>query len=72
LKMSLIKNVDIIFCRNVTIYFSDDVKRKITKFFYNSLVKGGYYFIGHSESLHGISKAFKLVYLKNGLVYKKE
>ena len=72
LKMSLIKNVDIIFCRNVTIYFSDEVKRKITKFYYNSLVKGGYYFIGHSESLHGISKAFKLVYLKNGLVYKKE
>ncbi len=72
LKMSLVKNVDIIFCRNVTIYFSDDVKRKITKFFYNSLVKGGYYFIGHSESLHGISKAFKLVYLKNGLVYKKD
>ncbi|MCP4581285.1 MAG: protein-glutamate O-methyltransferase CheR [candidate division Zixibacteria bacterium] len=72
LKMSLIKNVDIIFCRNVTIYFSDEVKRKITKFFYNGLVKGGYYFIGHSESLHGISKAFKLLYLKNGLVYKKE
>jgi chemotaxis protein methyltransferase CheR len=72
LKMSLIKNVDIIFCRNVTIYFSEEVKRKITKFFYNSLVKGGYYFIGHSESLHGISKAFKLVYFKNGLVYKKE
>jgi len=72
LKMSLVKNVDIIFCRNVTIYFSEEVKRKITKFFYNSLVKGGYYFIGHSESLHGISKAFKLLYLKNGLVYKKE
>lgn len=72
LKMSLIKNVDIIFCRNVTIYFSDEVKRTVTKYFYNSLVKGGYYFIGHSESLHGISKAFKLIYLKNGLVYKKE
>ncbi|MCD6163494.1 MAG: protein-glutamate O-methyltransferase CheR [candidate division Zixibacteria bacterium] len=72
LKMSLIKNIDIIFCRNVTIYFSDEVKRKITKSFYSSLVKNGYYFIGHSESLHGISKAFKLVYLKNGLVYKKE
>jgi len=72
LKMSLFKNMDIIFCRNVTIYFSDDIKRTVTKAFYNSLVKGGYYFIGHSESLHGISKAFKLVYLKNGLVYKKE
>ena len=72
LKMSLIKDVDVIFCRNVTIYFSDEVKRKVVKHFYNSLVKGGYYFIGHSESLHGITKAFKLVYLKNGLVYKKE
>lgn len=72
MKMSLIRNVDIIFCRNVTIYFSDEIKRKIVKYFYNSLVKGGYYFIGHSESLHGISKAFKLVYFKNGLVYKKE
>ena len=71
-KMSLIRNIDIIFCRNVTIYFSLEVKKKITKYFYNSLVKGGYYFIGHSESLHGISKAFKLIYLKNGLVYKKE
>ena len=72
LKMSLIRNVDVIFCRNVTIYFSDEAKRRVTKFFYRSLVKGGYYFIGHSESLHGITKAFKLVYLKNGLVYQKE
>lgn len=72
IKMSLFKNIDIIFCRNVTIYFSDEVKRAVTRAFYNCLVKGGYYFIGHSESLHGISRAFKLVYLKNGLVYKKE
>jgi chemotaxis protein methyltransferase CheR len=71
-KMALIKNVDIIFCRNVTIYFSDEAKKKVTKYFYNSLINGGYYFIGHAESLHGITKAFKLVYLKNGLVYKKE
>jgi chemotaxis protein methyltransferase CheR len=71
-KMSLLKDFDIIFCRNVTIYFSDDAKRKVVRSFYSSLVKGGYYFIGHSESLHGISKAFKLIYLKNGLVYQKE
>ena len=29
-------------------------------------------YIGHSETLHGISKAFKLVYFKNALVYQKE
>jgi chemotaxis protein methyltransferase CheR len=71
-KMSLMKDVDLVFCRNVTIYFSEDAKKKVVKSFYSSLVKGGYYFIGHAESLHGISKAFKLVYLKNGLVYQKE
>jgi chemotaxis protein methyltransferase CheR len=71
-KMSLMKEVDLVFCRNVTIYFSEDAKKKVVKSFYSSLVKGGYYFIGHAESLHGISKAFKLVYLKNGLVYQKE
>jgi chemotaxis protein methyltransferase CheR len=71
-KMSLMKDVDIIFCRNVTIYFSEEAKKKVAKSFYTSLVKGGYYFIGHSESLHGISKSFKLVYMKNGLVYEKE
>ncbi len=71
-KMSLMRDMDIVFCRNVTIYFSEDAKKKVVKSFYSSLVKGGYYFIGHAESLHGISKAFKLVYLKNGLVYQKE
>jgi chemotaxis protein methyltransferase CheR len=71
-KMSLMKDMDLVFCRNVTIYFSEDAKKKVVKSFYSSLVKGGYYFIGHAESLHGISKAFKLVYLKNGLVYQKE
>jgi chemotaxis protein methyltransferase CheR len=71
-KMSLMKDVDIIFCRNVTIYFSEDAKKKVAKSFYSSLAKGGYYFIGHAESLHGITKSFKLVYLKNGLVYQKE
>lgn len=71
-KTSLMKDMDIVFCRNVTIYFSEEAKKKVVKAFYSSLVKGGYYFIGHAESLHGISKAFKLVYLKNGLVYQKE
>jgi len=71
-KMSLVKNMDIIFCRNVSIYFSEEVKKIVTRQFYDSLAGSGYYFIGHSESLHGITKAFKLVYFKNGLVYQKD
>lgn len=71
-KLSMYSNMDFIFCRNVMIYFSEEVKKQLVRGFYNSLRPGGYFFIGHSESLHGISKAFKLVYFKNALVYHKE
>jgi chemotaxis protein methyltransferase CheR len=71
-KLAMISNMDVVFCRNVMIYFSDEVKKQIVRGFYNALRPGGYLFIGHSETLHGISKAFKLVYFKNALVYQKE
>ncbi len=71
-KLSMYKNLDVIFCRNVMIYFSDEVKRKIVRAFYQSLANGGQMLIGHSETLHGISKAFKLKYYKGALVYMKE
>jgi chemotaxis protein methyltransferase CheR len=71
-KLSLLTNMDSVFCRNVMIYFSDPVKKQIVRGFFNSLRPGGYFYIGHSETLHGISKAFKLVYFKNALVYHKE
>ena len=64
--------MDVIFCRNVMIYFSDEVKKQLVRSFFNALRPGGYLYVGHSETLHGISKAFKLVYLKNALVYLKE
>lgn len=71
-QMSMHSGFDTIFCRNVMIYFSDKVKRQIVRGYYNSLQPGGYFYIGHSETLHGVSKAFKLVYFKNALVYQKE
>jgi chemotaxis protein methyltransferase CheR len=71
-RLSVNANFDVIFCRNVMIYFSDEVKRQLVRGFYNALVPGGYFYIGHSETLHGISKAFKLVYFKNALVYQKD
>jgi chemotaxis protein methyltransferase CheR len=70
--MSMVSNADVIFCRNVMIYFSEEAKRRTVRAFYNALRPGGYFYIGHSETLHGISKAFKLVYLKNALVYRKD
>jgi len=71
-KISLVGNFDVIFCRNVMIYFSDQVKKELVRRFFNTLKPGGYFYIGHSETLHGISKAFKLIYFKNALVYNKE
>jgi chemotaxis protein methyltransferase CheR len=71
-KVAQLTGMDAVFCRNVMIYFSDEVKKQVVRGFFNSLRSGGYLYIGHSETLHGISKAFKLVYFKNALVYRKE
>jgi len=71
-QLASINNLDVVFCRNVMIYFSDEVKKQLVRSFFNSLRPGGFLYVGHSETLHGISKAFKLVYFKNALVYMKE
>lgn len=63
---------DIIFCRNVIIYFNDEMKKKVVNAFYDNLHPGGYLFIGHSESLHNISRALKPCYYPGTIVYKKE
>lgn len=71
-KIAMYKNLDIIFCRNVMIYFSSEVKKRIVKAFYQALIPGGLLIIGHSESMHGVSKSFKLKYFKGSLMYLKE
>jgi len=63
---------DIIFCRNVLIYFDLNSKIRVLDKFYEMLKPGGYLFLGHSESLHGISAAFKLILFKGALAYKKQ
>ncbi|MDP2363563.1 MAG: CheR family methyltransferase [Ignavibacteria bacterium] len=65
-------NFDIIFCANVLIYFDQSSKIKSINHLYNSLNKGGYLFIGYSETLHGVSKAFKLTSFPKTIGYKKE
>ena len=72
LRLQRIKNVDFIFCRNVLIYFDPNSCKEIVSSFYNSLNKGGYIFLGSSESMSRISAAFKLVRFNNGLAYMKE
>jgi chemotaxis protein methyltransferase CheR len=52
---------DAIFCRNVMIYFDKITQQTLVTNFYNSLTKGGYFFIGHSESLTSLSHNFKYI-----------
>jgi len=52
---------DIIFCRNVIIYFDWQTKARLIDKFYDHLVPGGYLFIGHSETLNGMNDKFKAV-----------
>ncbi len=63
---------DVIFCRNLLIYFDDKSRRKVVDKFYEKLKRPGYIFLGHSESLNRISKAFTLKRIGNDLVYVKE
>jgi len=69
-----VKRIDksqIVFCRNVIIYFDDDMKKRVISAFYDNLLPGGHLFIGHSESLHNISRVFKPVHHPGAIVYCK-
>ncbi|MFC5740565.1 CheR family methyltransferase [Dyella tabacisoli] len=52
---------DAIFCRNVVIYFDQPTKQKLFRRYAGMLVPGGYLFLGHSESMHGLSDDFELI-----------
>ncbi len=52
---------DVIFLRNVMIYFDVETKRQVVNRLARHLVPGGYLMIGHSESLNGVTEALKVV-----------
>lgn len=61
---------DVIFCRNVLIYFSADTKRQLLQLFAASLSSGGILFLGASESISGASEYFNMVRCSPGLYYQ--
>jgi chemotaxis protein methyltransferase CheR len=69
--MRLVGDVDVVFCRNVLIYFDAISRRKVIATLHKKLVRGGYLLLGHSESLINVTTAFDLVHLKNDMVYRK-
>lgn len=62
------KPFDIIFCRNVMIYFDAATTAALLQRFYNATAPGGYLFIGHSESIDRVNSGYSLVH---PAVYKK-
>jgi len=70
-RVALLGLLDVIFCRNVIIYFDDASKKIVVHNFYRRLVDQGYLLLGHSESLISLSTQFKLKHLKRDMVYQK-
>jgi chemotaxis protein methyltransferase CheR len=65
------QNIDIIFCRNVMIYFDSQTSLRLIENFYNCLARDGYLFLGHSETLWQITDKFERVEFPQTFIYKK-
>ncbi len=64
--------VDLLLCRNVTIYFNRTTTKALMSRFHTALGDGGYLFLGHSETLWQMSEAFTLVPLGDAFVYRRD
>jgi len=65
-----LRSLDVIFCRNVMIYFDVEEQRRLVTRFANCLLPGGYLFIGHAESLQGVSQQFAMLHRDKGIAYR--
>jgi len=62
---------DVIFCRNVLIYFDDASRRIAAENLYENLAPGGYICLGHSESMSRISPLFEVCRFTDAIVYRR-
>ena len=62
---------DIIFCRNVMMYFDEAEQKRLVEKFYRCLNSYGYVFVGHAESLLGLTEKFQMVHRNNGTAYQR-
>ena len=61
---------EIVFCRNVLIYFSAEVKKDILSRIHAMLKPGGYLFLGASEALNGLPDKYQMIQCSPGIIYK--
>lgn len=66
-----LRGLDIVFCRNVIIYFDETAQTNVINKFYNAMNDHSYLFIGHSESLFGMDTNFEFYKTEWAIVYRK-
>ena len=69
---SLMGRFDVVFCRNVLIYFSTEIKTQIISQIHGTLNERGYLFLGASESLSGLNADFEMLRCNPGIIYQKK
>jgi chemotaxis protein methyltransferase CheR len=62
---------DVVFCRNVTMYFTDEATRSVISRIARSLAPGGFLFLGHAETLRGVSQEFRLQHTHETFYYQR-
>ncbi|HNZ26720.1 MAG TPA: protein-glutamate O-methyltransferase CheR [Spirochaetota bacterium] len=67
-----LRNFDVVFCRNVIIYFDSKAQMEVINRIYESMNPNSYLFIGHSESLFGMNTKFSFVKLGEACLYMKK
>ena len=71
LPISIFGTCDVIFCRNVIIYFTHETAKYVIEHFRDILNPGGYLFLGHSETLWKMSAKYSLVEMGDAFIYRK-
>lgn len=69
---NLLGRFDVVFCRNVLIYFSPEIKMKIISQIHGVLNPDGYLLLGASESLSGLNQKYKMLRCNPGIIYQKD
>lgn len=69
--MAAYRGFDLIFCRNVLIYFDDASRRQAAENLYDCLLPSGYICLGHSESMSWISPLFRVARFPDAIVYQR-
>jgi len=65
------RNFDVIFCRNLLIYFDDASRKQAAETFFDALCPGGFILLGHAESMSRISPLFQIRKFADAIVYQR-